>query len=178
MAMTDERKLLLLGLLRQANMHGYMLNAHLGTTTPISLKKPTAYNLLERMEQDGWVTHRDEPTGDRPRRVYSVTAHGEQMFQDLLRQQLGSFTPAEFPGLVSVGFLDTISAPEAIECLKRRRATIEEFRGSFNVEQGDSSASDEMHHGGSTFLMIEYTRRYLDLEIQFLNEVIGELESI
>ena len=89
MAMTDERKLLLLGLLRQVDMHGYMLNAHLGTATPISLKKPTAYNLLERMEQDGWVTHRDEPTGDRPRRVYSVTGQGEQMFQDLLRQQLG-----------------------------------------------------------------------------------------
>ena len=178
MAMTDERKLLLLGLLRQVDMHGYMLNAHLGTTTPISLKKPTAYNLLERMEQDGWVTHRDEPTGDRPRRVYSVTGQGEQMFQDLLRQQLGVFTPSEFPGLVSMSFLDAVSAPEAIECLKRRRATIEEYRGSFTVEKDDSSASDEMHHSGSTYLMIEYTRRFLDLEIQFLNEVIGELESI
>jgi DNA-binding PadR family transcriptional regulator len=29
MAMTNERKLLLLGLLRQTEMHGYMLNAHL-----------------------------------------------------------------------------------------------------------------------------------------------------
>jgi len=35
-----------------------------------------------------------------------------------------------------------------------------------------------MHHSGSTYLMIEYTRRFLDLEIQFLNEVIGELETI
>ena len=53
MAMTTERKLLLLGLLRKNDMHGYLLNAHLGGAVPISLKKPTAYNLLDRMEQGG-----------------------------------------------------------------------------------------------------------------------------
>ena len=130
------------------------------------------------MEQDGWVTHRDEPTGDRPRRVYSVTGQGEQMFQDLLRQQLGVFTPAEFPGLVSMSFLDAVSAPEAIERLKQRRTMIEEYRGAFTVEESESNASKEMHHSGSTYLMIEYTRRFLDLELQFLNEDIEELESI
>ena len=68
MGMTDQRKLLLLGILRQSDMHGYLLNAHLDGTIPISLKKPTAYNLLDRMEEDGWVEHRDEPTGtDRER---------------------------------------------------------------------------------------------------------------
>ena len=109
--------------------------------------------------------------------MYSVTDQGEQMFQDLLRQQLGSFTPAEFPGLVSVSFLDAVSPLEAIECLKQRRTAIDEYRRSFTVEKDGSSASDKMHHGGSTILMIEFTRRFLDLEIQFLNEVIGELES-
>ncbi len=177
MAMTDERKLLLLGLLRQADMHGYMLNAHLGITTPISLKKPTAYNLLERMEQDGWVTHRDEPTGDRPRRVYTVTEEGERSFLDLLQQQLGAFIPAEFPGLVSMSFLDAVSASKAIDLLMQRRAVIKENRNAFTLEEDENGTPSDGHHSGSTHLMIEYTRRFLDLEIQFLNEVIEELES-
>ena len=42
MAMTNERKLLLLGLLRRSDMHGYLLSAHLDGSVPISLKKPTA----------------------------------------------------------------------------------------------------------------------------------------
>ena len=94
MALTDERKLLLLGILRQSEMHGYLLNAHLDGAAPISLKKPTAYNLLERMHTDGWVSYRDEPTGDRPRRVYALTETGEQAFLRLLRKQLQHFAPA------------------------------------------------------------------------------------
>jgi DNA-binding PadR family transcriptional regulator len=177
MALTDERKLLLLGLLRGADMHGYLLNAHLGSTTPISLKKPTAYNLLESMEKDGWVAHRDEPVGDRPRRVYTVTGEGELAFQELLRQQLGTFVPAEFPGVVSLNFLDCVPAAEAIDLLKQRLTAIEEYAAVFTQGEGENGTDNDAHHSGSMFLTIEYTRRFLDLEIRFLSEVIGELES-
>ncbi len=177
--MTDERKLLLLGLLREADMHGYLLNAHLGSTTPISLKKPTAYNLLESMEADGWVTHRDEPTGDRPRKVYTVTGEGERVFQELLRQQLGAYIHAEFPGLVSISFLDAVSTFEAIDLLKQRLTVIEEYYAAFTQGEGDgeNGADNNAHHSGSAYLIIEYTRRFLDLEIRFLSEVLGDLES-
>ncbi len=177
MAMTNERKLLLLGLLRQSEMHGYMLNAHLDCTAPISLKKPTAYNLLERMEKDGWVKHRDEPTGDRPRRVFTVTEAGERAFLELLRQQLGAFTPAELPGLVSMSFLDALPVAEAMNLLKQRRATIEEYRIALAGTVGEGGASSDDPHTGSSHLVIEYTRRFLNLETQFLDEVIGHMET-
>ena len=177
MAITNERKLLLLGLLRQSEMHGYMLNAHLDSTTPISLKKPTAYNLLERMEKDGWVKHRDEPTGDRPRRVFAVTETGERAFLGLLRQQLGEFTPAELPGLVSMSFLDALPTTEAINLLKQRRAAIKEYRIAFTGTVGEGGASPDDPHIGSSYLAIEYTRKYLDLETQFLDEVIRHMET-
>ena len=89
--MTDERKLLLLGLLRQTDMHGYMLNAHLDAAVPVTLKKPTAYHLLEIMEKDGWVIHREESTGKRVRKVYAMTRKGEAAFLDLLKRQLAAF---------------------------------------------------------------------------------------
>lgn len=170
MGMTNERKLLLLGLLRNQDMHGYLLNAHLDGTVPLSLKKPTAYNLLERMEEDGWVSHRDEPTGDRPRRVYSITQDGDAAFLELLRQQLGELTPTEVPGLVSLSFLDCLPASEATELVKRRRAALEERRDAFTGDRDDK-------HSGSTFFAIDYTRRLLELEAQFLAEVIRHLES-
>ncbi len=177
MAMTNERKLLLLGLLRQTEMHGYMLNAHLDCTVPISLKKPTAYNLLERMEKDGWVQHRDEPTGDRPRRVFAVTEAGEHAFQDLLRQQLGAFTPDELPGLVSMSLLDALPAPEATQLLKQRRAALEGYRAALTGSEGESGASTGERHARSTLLALEYILRSLDLETRFLDEVIAAKES-
>lgn len=175
MAMTDERKLLLLGILRQTEMHGYMLNAHLDGAIPISLKKPTAYNLLDRMEQDGWVEHRDEPTGDRPRRVFSVTATGEQAFQELLREQLSAFTPAEFPALVSLSFLDAIPAPEALVLLKQRRLAVTEFQDGLAPLQGSNNS--HASHSGSAHFAIDYARRFVELESRFLDEVIAHLEG-
>jgi len=176
MAMTNERKLLLLGLLRRSDMHGYLLNAHLDGSVPISLKKPTAYNLLDRMEHDGWVEHRDEPTGDRPRRVFSVTERGEHAFQDLLRKQLKAFPPAEFPAAVSLSFLDAVPATEALELLRHRRQAVERYRDSLVPRQGDEAVHHQ-RHGGSAHLAIEYARRFVELEIQLLDEVMDHLES-
>lgn len=176
MTMTNERKLLLLGLLRKSDMHGYLLNAHLDGSVPISLKKPTAYNLLDRMEQDGWIEHRDEPTGDRPRRVFSVTQRGEHAFQDLLREQLKAFTPAELPAAVSLSFFDVIPATEALELLQHRRRAARRYQESL-VPQEAEEAEHHQHHNGSAQLAIEYARRFVELELRLLDEVLEHLTS-
>ena len=174
--MTKERKLLLLGLLRRSDMHGYLLDAHLDGSVPISLKKPTAYNLLDRMEQDGWVEHRDEPTGDRPRRVFSVTEKDEQTFQLLLQEQLKAFTPAELPAAVSLSFLDAIPSAEALELLQHRRQAVERYRDSLVPLEGDEAAHHG-HHIGGAHLAVEYARRFVELELRILDEVMAHLES-
>ena len=68
-----ERKLLLLGMLRNHPMYGYQINdlidTHLGSS--ISLTKPTAYRLLNQMTEDGWIEFNEKQVGNRPvRRVY------------------------------------------------------------------------------------------------------------
>jgi len=176
MSMTDERKLLLLGLLRQTDMHGYQLNAHLGATMPVTLKKSTAYNLLEVMEKDGWVSHRKERTGRRVRKIYSLTRNGEAAFMELLRRQLAAFTPAEHPGMVSLGFLDALPAGEAGERLKTRRAKIRETMACFQEDPGDS-LNNSRHHHGSLHLAIGYWQRALALELDFLHHLIQNLED-
>jgi DNA-binding PadR family transcriptional regulator len=169
--MTNERKLLLLGLLRQTEMHGYLLNEHLDGFAPMTLKKPTAYNLLERMERDGWVVGRDEPTGERPRKVYSVTQKGEEAFLELLRDQVPEYAPNESPAMVSIGFLDALGRAEALELLGRRREAAQSFRRALG------SPSDDTHgHAGTGRLPIDYARRLADLDIEFLGEIIEQLQ--
>lgn len=154
-------------------MHGYVLNEHLGGRSPLSLKKPTAYNLLARMEADGWIAGRDESTGDRTRTVYSVTAAGEQAFFRLLREQLSSYAPGETPAMVSVGFLDALERGEALDLLRRRRDEAAAYRASL---QPQSDSADAHGHAGSTSLLIEYARRLADLDIDFLDRIIDHLE--
>jgi DNA-binding PadR family transcriptional regulator len=170
--MTDERKLLLLGLLRQTEMHGYLLNEHLDGFAPLTLKRPTAYNLLDRMEQEQWVVGRDEATGARGRKVYSITPKGEEEFLRLMREQLSNYSPNESPAMVSVGFLDALSKSEALSLLDLRRKAAMSFRRAL----GESS--DDPHgHAGSGYLPIEYARRLADLDIGFLEEIVAQLRG-
>ena len=123
------RELLLLGLLRQREMHGYLLSEFLDTHLGLffELKKATAYNLLRRMEEKGWVEARRDREGNRPpRRVFAITAAGEQVFQNVLRQALAEYRPAVFPGNVPVLFLGALPEGERKSLLEERAGRISE----------------------------------------------------
>lgn len=124
-----DRELLLLGLLRKREMHGYQLadflDTHLGMF--FDLKKGTAYHLLGKMEERGWVASHEEREGRRPpRRVYAITPEGEALFQDLLRASLPVHRPAAFPGNVPILFMDALPSQELEDLLGERRETIQE----------------------------------------------------
>ena len=166
-----ERKLLLLGLLRGQEMHGYQLNefidGRLGAS--VHLKKPTAYRLLNKMADEGWVTFREEQDGNRPlRRVYAVTPMGEEAFQRLLRESLAHYEPAGFLGNVAVLFLEAIPAEEAVLLLQERRAIVESALRATRFH--------EVHHESSSLLFLHQTR-HLATELEWLDEVIAGLES-
>jgi DNA-binding PadR family transcriptional regulator len=166
-----ERKLLLLGLLRIQHMPGYQLNevidSHLGMS--LNLKKATAYDLLKKMVDDGWVTYTEEQEGNRPpRRVYEIMPEGEAAFQQMLRESLADYHLAEFPGDISLAFLDEIAVEEALPLLHKRRAIIERLA---------RSAAGDQHHPGSFRLVLEHQRRHLDTELTWLDEVIQQVDS-
>jgi len=124
-----ERELLLLGLLRKREMHGYQLAEFLDTHLALffDLKKATAYNLLGKMEGRGWVTSHEEQEGKRPpRRVYAITPDGEAIFQDLLRESLPVYRPSAFPGNVPILFMDDLPSHELEGLLDARREAIRE----------------------------------------------------
>jgi DNA-binding PadR family transcriptional regulator len=172
MSITNLRKLLLLGMLNNTEMHGYLLNAHLGAKIPIEIKKPTAYNILDKMEQDGWVTHEEEYTGERCRKIYSLTHRGKKIYIEMLEKELSTFHPGEFPDLVSIGLIDSIPKKKRIKLLLKRRSSLEEYIKDF-IPSGGKPEDENNPHKGSSNLIFTYIRRSLELQLSFLEEVIS-----
>ena len=124
-----ERELLLLGLLRKREMHGYQLSEFMETHLALffDIKKATAYSLLGKMEKKGWVTSRKEQEGKRPpRRVFAITPEGEALFQELLRGALPEYRRPAFPGNVPMLFMDALPPEELHDLLDLRRDAIRE----------------------------------------------------
>lgn len=153
-------------------IHGYQLNefidAHLGST--IQLKKSTAYNLLNKMTDEGWISYREEQASNRPpRRVYTITSQGETAFQQLLRESLTQYHPVDFQGDIPLIFLDAIPGEEAIALLQNRRPAVETLLQNLH-EFGDE-------HQGGFRLIIEHQKRYLSAELDWLDEVVAHIEA-
>jgi DNA-binding PadR family transcriptional regulator len=164
-----ERKLLLLGLLRQQEMHGYQLYEFIerDLASCTDLKKPTAYYLLGKMAQEGWMSEEQTQEGNRPpRTVYRLTSAGEEAFLSLLKDNLSSFIPANFPGDAGLAFLDVLGAEEAIALLGERRSAM--------VAALKKLRSAPSHHG-SLQLVIRHQERHLEAELEWLDEVIDQL---
>ena len=75
-AVANDNELLLLGLLRQQSQHGYQINDFIerNLSRMASLKKATAYALLERLREAGHISAVTVQEGNRPpRQVYTIT---------------------------------------------------------------------------------------------------------
>ncbi|MBE2225665.1 MAG: PadR family transcriptional regulator [Anaerolineae bacterium] len=166
-----ERELLLLGLLQKEEMHGYQLHEFIDSfmQTCVDLKKSTAYYLLEKMAKEGYVTRTEEREGNRPpRRVYHLTAAGEECFLALLRQNLASYLPATFAGDTGLTFLDNLPASEAVSLLEQRRAQLAEAVAA--IERAPL-------HTGTLQFMIEHQQVHLQSELAWLDSVIARLSN-
>lgn len=164
-----ERELLLLGLLQKEEMHGYQLHEFIDSfmQTCVDLKKSTAYYLLDKMAQEGYVTRTEEREGNRPpRHVYHLTAAGETRFQELLRQNLAAFLPARFPGDTGLTFLDKLPAAAAASLLQQRRD---------DLAQALAKIMQAPPHGGSLQFMIEHQQIHLQSELNWLDSVIERI---
>lgn len=168
-----ERELLLLGLLRRGDTHGYQLHEFINRylTFCTDLKKPTAYYLLDKMAASGWIEPTADPTETEsnrpPRRVYSLTPEGEEAFQRLLRENLAGHYPASFAGDIGLAFVDLLDPDEARELLNARRAALE-------AEMTQAEAAPV--HTGSLQLVVEHQIRHLRAELDWLDEVIARLD--
>jgi DNA-binding PadR family transcriptional regulator len=137
----------------------------LGTT--VELKKPTAYRLLNKMAEDGWVTYREEQEGNRPpRRVFAISPEGEAAFQRLLRECLADYQPIVFPGNIGLLFLPGIPPQEALDLLQKRRGTVKAVLETVSSHPG--------HDEGSEYVLM-HQKRHLLIELDWLDELMARI---
>lgn len=160
-----ERELLLLGLLRGQEMHGYQLNEIISRVNKyIGIKKATVYFLLDKMSENGWITQTDEQEGNRPpRHVYQLTAEGEAVFQQLLRENLAQHHPTHFTGDIGLAFADALPPEDLKALLHTRREAVESELVTLRAT---------VHPAGSLRWIIEHQVRHLVAELDWLDELI------
>lgn len=125
MGSTNNTSLVILGMLRiGGELSGYEIKALVDDSTeffwPASYGR--IYPELRRLEEEGLIASRDEPRGQRPRRVYVLTDDGEAA----LDEWLGSPSELAFEfrdeGLLRFFFSDFASKDEALANLRAMKA--------------------------------------------------------
>jgi DNA-binding PadR family transcriptional regulator len=168
------RQLLLLGLLRREDMHGYRLNEFIERDLAFctDIKKPTAYYLLDRLADEGYLAEVDdhEPADGRPpRKTFGITPEGERRFAELLRQNLRAVDAPTFPVDMSIAFLDALPPEEALALLHEREAALRARLESIRETPG--------HRSGALRLVVDHHITYLECELDWLAEVIAWVEA-
>lgn len=164
-------RLLVLGLLRMQDMHGYqiaeVIESHFGDS--VHVKKPTMYDTLKKLEAERLVDSREEQEGNRPpRTVYSTTEEGEAEFLRLLRESVTEYTPPHAFGDVGLLFLDALPAPEAAQLLSERRDAL----------TADSvSPPDEDPHGGAMAIAADRLAYHVRAEVEWLDDTLARLQA-
>jgi DNA-binding PadR family transcriptional regulator len=169
--MPNSRELLLLGLLRHQDMHGYQLNEFLlgQLAACTDIKKPTAYYMLKKMAEKGWIAETIQQDGNRPpRHVYRITPQGEAVFQSMLRTMLPNYTPTYFEGDLPLAFLDELPAQEAQTLLQTRRIHLLKIQ---------TELENTPPHSGSVQWLIEHQRRHLQTELTLLDEILASFSG-
>jgi DNA-binding PadR family transcriptional regulator len=161
-----DRQLLLLGLLRRQEMHGYQLNEFIEEKMHfcIDLKKPTAYYLLDKLAQEGLVKEEQTREGNRPlRRVYHITPAGEAYFFKLLRENLADHAPAYYPTDIGIAFLDQLPPQEVVTYLGRKR---EKVVAELEALQNATGHSGPLQH------VLDHNQRLLQAELEWLDDLL------
>jgi DNA-binding PadR family transcriptional regulator len=168
MANRSDKILQLLGAIQANSSHGYELTALLKTPgVPVSIGKGNAYQILEKLERDGWLDATEERMGNRPtKKVFSITPAGKEGFDNLLRERLAEHLPDDHADAVSLNFLNMVPAKEAVPLLNRRLAELE--RRIEEVETVPQEVLDE--HPG-----IDYLYSHLKFEKRWLAQLIGKI---
>jgi DNA-binding PadR family transcriptional regulator len=163
-------KLLLLGILHQQEMHGYQLYEFIerDLAACTDLKKPTAYYLLNKMAEDGWVVETQTQEGNRPpRKVYRLTSQGETAFRQLLDENLAEYRPVRFSDDIGLAFLDEMDPADALNLLQQRCQAVKAALQAVRVVP---------EHQGSPQWIIEHQRHHLASELEWVERVIANLE--
>lgn len=169
----DERALLLLGVLLIQRQHGYQINDFIERCGITDMKKPTAYALLDRLAVAGMITVEAEQAGNRPvRKVYTITATGRELFQDLLEKTVATADRPIANGDIGLMFLNHLAPDRALDHLEQRLDAIEHQL----TERAHADLPPDHGHLGID-LVLGHQRARLEADRAWLSATIARLKA-
>jgi DNA-binding PadR family transcriptional regulator len=121
--------IMIIGLLMESEKHGYELVREMeerGMLRWTSASKVAVYKSLEKLERESYLSSWVEKSGKSPeRRVYAVTAEGEERLRDLVYELCSSREPIRLETSVGLAFIGHLGEEEARDALERRLQYIE-----------------------------------------------------
>lgn len=167
----DERHLLLLGILKTQDSHGYHITEFIEHRLKriINLKKTTAYSILDRLVDQGYLTMMNEQEGNRPtRKVYSLSQSGDELFFKLLDDNLDQVGQMSLPQEIGIMLIDFLPEEEVLRKLENKLEKLKELIKTYE------EAPSHQFGLGVTFA-ISHRIAIMRAEQVWLEEMIGKL---
>ncbi len=127
--MVSRISVMILGLLMEGERHGYDLFREMGERGMLrwtSASKVAVYKSLANLEREGCLTSWVEKSGNTPeRRIYAVTAQGEERLHDQVYDICTSQEPIRLETSIGLAFIAHLSLEEARDALESRLRYIE-----------------------------------------------------
>jgi len=167
--MVLEKELFLLGLIRNSELYGYQINELIEShfNVIVNITRATAYRLLNKMANEGYIVSREEYSGNHPpRKIFTITSLGEKYFQKILRTSLSQYHPDQKSGMVSFAFLETLPKKELNDLLKKRRKM---------VLLQEEKLKESTKHQADFQMMFDHQFRHLETEKIWIDDIINRL---
>ncbi|MGB9960149.1 MAG: PadR family transcriptional regulator [Candidatus Bathyarchaeales archaeon] len=84
----------ILRLINTEPLWGYKIKKHIENISGVKLRHGALYPLLNKMEQEGFITSQKQKQGKRTRKVYTITQKGKQYveaYYNILKEQIENF---------------------------------------------------------------------------------------
>ncbi len=175
--MVSRVETLILGLLCEGERHGYDLVREMGERGMLRwtrASKVGVYKALARLQEEGCLTSWTEREKNLPeKRVYAITACGEDKLCDLVYSLCSSQEPLRLDTAVGMAFLSRLEPREAVEALQQRREFLaSQARRLARESDLLQGLADEM------FLdILERERLAYREELRWLGRIIARIEG-
>lgn len=118
--------LILLGLIRNQPMSAYDLSKMSGVFELVKISVPAIYKNVRRLEKGGHLVHLKDKKGNMPeKKIYSITAKGEEKFRELLFLCSSSAINFFFDFSVSLLFVNSIDRQSGEKIINSARTRLE-----------------------------------------------------
>ncbi len=179
---SDAKTLMVLGLLQAGPRHGYDLHrivvAH--GTLYADFKTPTLSHLLHRLTVQGAVeVHAEGGTRGRrgERLVFALTPQGGELFQELLRNALSTYNPAQMNFEMAAAYLPWIPVKEAESLLAQRRQAIETRQAEVVNELDHLTSEPASQRLAARSLATDHALSLLNAELAWMDRAARHLAT-